>query len=126
MDTFQLSELEGSYSIYRFPVDSDIPKEVYGNGFLSITQTDEELSIVCKKNHSLKTDHFSHDWKCLKIIGELDFSLIGIINHITNILKTAQISVFVISTYNTDYFLIQDHQFDDAIWELKKDKNIKF
>lgn len=120
----QLKIVDGLFSIYKFNTIDTIPPEVYKSDFLSITRTDEELSIVCRENSGIKTDQVSHNWRCLRILGPLDFSMVGIINHITTILKEAQISVFVISTYNTDYFLIQEHQYDRAILELRKDSII--
>jgi len=121
----QLKELSGLFSIYKLNADETIPAAVYTSDFLSITRTDEELSIVCREMPDIKNDPVSHNWRCIKILGPLDFSMIGIIHQITKILKKAQISVFVISTYDTDYFLIQQHQFDAAITEFKKNTTIK-
>lgn len=125
MKAIQLKALEGLFSVYKLNTEESIPSSVYQSNFFSITKSDEELSIVCPENSSLKTDQASHHWRCIKIIGPLDFSLIGIINQITSILKEAQISVFVISTFTTDYFLIKEDQFDKAILELKRDKAIQ-
>jgi len=125
MESIQLKELDGLFSVYKLKSKEAIPSVVYQSDFLSITRSDEELSIVCREMPEIKSDQGSHNWRCLKILGPLDFSMIGIIHHITTILKAAQISVFVISTYDTDYFLIQQHQFDTAIMAFKKDTHIK-
>ncbi len=63
-------------------------------------------------------------WKGFKVDGILDFSLVGIINDITKPLKDSQISVFVISTFNTDYIFVKKESFDRAIEIFKSTKNI--
>ena len=55
------------------------------------------------------------DWRILKIEGILDFSLIGILSKISSILAKSQISIFVISTFNTDYTLIKEEKIKEAI-----------
>lgn len=124
MDVIQLKKIVGLFSIYKLNTTDNIPPEVYKSEFLSITRTDEELSIVCRENSNIKTDKVSHNWRCIKIVGPLEFSMIGIINRITKILKEVEISVFVISTYETDYFLIKKNNFKTAIQVFKTNKNI--
>jgi len=53
-------------------------------------------------------------WKAMKIIGVLDFSLIGIIAKISSLLDEESISIFAVSTFNTDYILIKEHQVEQA------------
>lgn len=53
-------------------------------------------------------------WKAMKIIGVLDFSLIGIIAKISSLLAEESISIFAVSTFNTDYILIKEHQVEQA------------
>ena len=62
------------------------------------------------------------DWKILKIEGILDFSLIGILSKISSILAKNQISVFVISTFNTDYILIKEEKIEEAIFILTQEE----
>ncbi len=54
------------------------------------------------------------DWRVLKVEGTLDFSLIGIISSISTILANEKISIFAISTFDTDYILVKDKDVDNA------------
>lgn len=87
--------------------------------FLSIT--DEEISLVCE-TASLPQDviKVEHNWAALKIVGALDFSLVGILSNISSILAQNNISIFAISTYNTDYILIKSNALQNAVHSLKE------
>jgi hypothetical protein len=107
----RLRFLNNRYSIVQISKKSGIPTWLNVNrNFVSLTITDEELSIVCKsscvpKNVDLKQ---SKGWIIIKIEEILDFTLCGILYSILKILKENEISVFSISTYNTDYILIKE------------------
>ena len=58
-------------------------------------------------------------WKSFRIVGTLDFSLIGILARISKILASNEIGIFAISTYNTDYILTEEENFDKALSVLK-------
>lgn len=81
--------------------------------FLSVT--DEEISLVCPADSvPANATHTEGVWRAFKIGGALDFGLVGVVASISGILATARISVFVISTYNTDYILVKAEAFDEA------------
>ena len=76
--------------------------------FYYIGKTDEELSVVCiTKNTPENTTERDDGWKCFRIQGVLDFSLIGILSKISGILADNQIGIFAVSTFNTDYVLVK-------------------
>src|ERR1035437_8880136 len=102
--------LKGDYSIYRLKNDSAIPDWTYDSEFYSLTRTRDELSIVCKHVDIIMDDKIKIDkhWRILKINGPLDLSLIGIIANISSLLKENKISIFAISTYDTDYILVKN------------------
>jgi hypothetical protein len=113
--------LKGDYSIYQLNNNSEIPDWIYDSDFYSITRTHEELSIV-SKDFDIITDDIRVDrhWVILKVNGPLDLSLIGIIAYTSNLLKKNNISIFTISTFNTDYVLIKDQYVDEALMVLNK------
>lgn len=109
-----------SYSIYRFKRDSVLPDWIYSSEFYSITRTQDELSVVAVNNDSVSDDvSSSKNWRLLKVIGPLNLSLTGIIADISDILKEASIPVFTISTFDTDYFLVQHKDMGNAIKALR-------
>jgi hypothetical protein len=103
----KLSILPNEYTIHRFSPKSDIPA-LTGN-FISITRTDDELSIVCDVQLSLDSDVSEAGWVCIKVLGPLDFGLTGILAKIASVLAEAEISIFAISTYDTDYILVKNN-----------------
>jgi hypothetical protein len=115
-----LELFEGEYSVYKFNTKYQIDKNILEKDFLSLTKTKDELSIVTTSGLIEQYDEVENGWKIIKIIGILDFSLIGIISKISTILANENISVFVISTYNTDYIMVKRENIENAIKILKK------
>lgn len=110
----QLSVLENNFTIHRFDVNATIPDQVYKSKFYWIGKTDEELSIVCESNILTKIDTSISNWSIIKIVGKLDFSLVGILAEISDALKKANISIIALSTYDTDYIMLQQDNLKDA------------
>lgn len=82
-------------------------------------KTDEELSLVCKtEDVPLKTIERDDGWRGFRIQGVLDFSLIGILSKLSGILAEHKIGIFAVSTYNTDYILVKEENFERALTVL--------
>ncbi len=118
----QLKILDNKLKVAKLKVGDKIPEVIFKQEFYSITKTDEELSIVLDENINIQSDIIEHNWRAIKIVGKLDFALIGILSKISTILAQAQISIFAISTYNTDYILIKENKLEKAIEVLKKNE----
>ncbi len=88
-------------------------------GFYFIGKTDEELSLVCRTESTPANTTAREDgWRGFRIEGTLDFSLIGILSPIAAILAENKIGIFAVSTYNTDYVLVKEENFDKAMTAL--------
>ncbi len=86
------------------------------NDFYFLGKTDAELSLVCKTSETPKNVICREDgWRGFFIEGELDFSLVGVLAGITGILADNDVAVFAVSTYNTDYILVKEERFADAL-----------
>lgn len=94
----------------------DLSQIDYSDEFYFISKTDEELSLVCSTN-SVPENAIACDngWKAFRIQGILDFSLIGILSKISKLLAENEIGIFAVSTYNTDYILTKEENFDKSI-----------
>ncbi len=91
-----------------------------GQSYCFTGSTDEEKSLVCPVDFVPEnTTERDDGWKCFRIKGVLDFSLIGIIARITKILASNGIGIFAISTFNTDYVLVKKADFSKAINALR-------
>lgn len=110
--------LNGKYGVCRLDKTQLIPTWAQNSDFFSITRTSDELSIVCSQDDIPDDIKYEKDWKILKIQGPLDFSLIGILSSISTILAQKGISIFAISTYDTDYILVKNKDIDNAIAAL--------
>ena len=89
--------------------------------FFFIGKTDEEISLVCLTGDTPQhTIERKDGWKGFRIQGILDFSLIGILSKLSEILAKNNIGIFAVSTYNTDYILVKKENFNRAIEILSK------
>lgn len=120
-----LSILKGRFGILRLEKGSEIPAWIYESNFFSITRTPEELSVVCQENSipvNVPADIKAEmGWNCLKIEGPLDFGLTGILAGISRTLAEHGISIFAISTYDTDYILVKETDMEHAVKALAKE-----
>ena len=84
--------------------------------FYFIGKTDEEVSLVCKTEDTpINTIEREDGWRGFRIQGVLDFSLIGILSKLSGILAEHKIGIFAVSTYNTDYILVKEENFERAL-----------
>lgn len=89
--------------------------------FWFAARTDEEISLVCKTS-DVPSETLERDdgWKGFRIEGVLDFSLICILSKISAILADNKIGIFAVSTYNTDYILVKEENFEKALSVLSE------
>ena len=112
-DKMQLKKLGANLTVCKLKAtaDIDLSKEFYFIG-----RTDEEISLVCRTEDTPSGTTARDDgWKGFRIEGLLDFSLIGILSKISGILADNEIGIFAVSTYNTDYILVKEENFDKAM-----------
>ena len=110
--------LRETFAICRLDKDAPIPDWAFQGGLFSVTRTKDELSIVCPLINVPKGILCNQGWSCLKIKGPLDLSLTGIISSIAATLEREDISLFSISTYDTDYVMVKEKDLEKAIFAL--------
>lgn len=113
MRKLKLNLLSDEYAVWR--LDPDAPAPSFDDStFWSVTRTPEELSIVSKAQ-SVPPDVSSEPgWRCIAVRGPLAFELTGVLSSMTEPLARAGVSVFAVSTFNTDYLLVKADQLDLA------------
>lgn len=113
----ELRVLDGLFSICRLksaPQDTGAP-------FWFFSRTDEELSLICPTDTAPEDCEKREDgWRGLRIQGKLDFSMVGVLARITEILAAAQLSVCAVSTFDTDYLFVREKALPGALSALKK------
>ena len=81
--------------------------------------TDQEKSLVCPTSRVPENTTSREDgWRAFRIVGVLDFSLVGILGPIADALSEARIGIFAVSTFNTDYVLVKADCYDRAMTVL--------
>lgn len=112
--------IDGPYAIVRLAADVSVPDWATKGEFTSITRTSEELSVVCPMKN-LPADMRSHQrWICLKLEGPFEFSLTGVLLSFIDPLSSKEIPIFAVSTYDTDYVLIQEEWAAAALDALRQ------
>lgn len=113
-----LSILPGKFAICRLLPEAPLPRWARGR-FVSITRSSEELSVVCEQKHVPPAAICDRDWRCLKVSGPLNLSLVGIMASLTAPLAQTGIAILAISTYDTDYLLVKERDLDAAVRALR-------
>jgi uncharacterized protein len=112
--------LPGPYAIVRLAPDAPVPGWASAGAFTSITHTADELSVVCPSANVPPDVHSPHRWICLKLEGPFPFSQTGVLLSFIEPLSNNDIPIFAISTYDTDYVLIQEEFAAFAIRTLRR------
>jgi hypothetical protein len=116
----ELSLLPGRFSISRLPAGAAIPAWAAKGSFVSVTQTEEELSIVCEESLVPAGTKSQPGWRALKVHGPIQFSEVGVLAALTAPLAEAKISLFAVSTFDTDYLFVRAETLADAISALER------
>lgn len=111
--------LKGCFAVCRLGPDAPVPIWARGE-FVSITRTAQELSVVCDEAKVPPGVRIERGWRCLKLAGPLDFSLVGVLQSLLAPLAAANVSVFAVSTYDTDYVLVRHADLDRALAALRE------
>lgn len=108
-----------SFCIHRLPPYQQLDLDRLGAAsWYSITRTNDELSVVAPEGIDLGPGDRQPGWSCLQVGDILDFALVGVIAGIARVLADAKISIFTVSTYNTDYILLKTHDVGTAVSAL--------
>lgn len=112
----RLTVLPQMFAICRLEKNVPIPDwALRGSQFSSITASSEEISIVCDESVVPPDVKVVKGWKAFKAEGPLNLSMTGVIAMLTGPLADAGISVFTLSTYDTDYLLVKSESFEEAV-----------
>jgi hypothetical protein len=110
----KLKALEGSYCVVRLGASDAIPVWADGAGFVSISRTDDELSIVCREERVPRDARKDGGWSCFKFVGPFAFDETGIVLSVIAPLSTNGIGIFVVSTFDGDHMLVKSADLDKA------------
>lgn len=117
----QLRVLDGDYAVNRLAHSANVPSWADGDGFVSISRSANELSIVCRSERVPIEDPIVQSeagWTCLQLVGPFAFTLTGILLSVLQPLAEASIGIFAVSTFDTDYVMVKHERLAEAIEAL--------
>lgn len=103
----KLRTLPDSYAVVRLQPGSELPEWVDIGPFRSVTRTEQEVSVVCRDHDVPEGESVDRGWTVLEVMGPLDFSLSGVVASLVTPLAEAEVPIFVISTFESDYVLVR-------------------
>ena len=112
MKSLNFTILEDNFTIHRLGTEAAIPQAVFASPFYAIAKSENELSIVIAEGIPIESDQSESGWSVLRVEGSLDFSLTGILAGIASTLAGAGISIFAVSTFDTDYVLVRHERLE--------------
>ena len=115
MRRLDLSILPETFAIARLDPLAPLPPLEDSGVLTSITRTSQELSLVCVESAVPPRAPASRGWRAIRVAGALDFSLTGILASLATPLAEAGISIFALSTHDTDYVLVKDETLPRAV-----------
>jgi hypothetical protein len=105
--------------VVRLAADAPLPGWALAGEFVSLTRTRDELSVVCEERLVPAPLNREGAWRALKVEGPLDFAMVGVLASIASPLASAGVSIFTISTFDTDYVLVKDDRLATALEALR-------
>ena len=115
-----LRTLPDSYAVVRLQPGSELPPWVDRGPFRTVTRTDHEVSVVCRDHDVPDGESAERGWRVLEAVGPLDFSLTGVLLSLVTPLAEAEVPIFAISTFETDYVLVRETDLDRALDALEQ------
>ncbi len=117
--SLHLEAIEVRLAVCRLDAFGDVPPWVDRSGaFTSVTRTSDELSVVCAYDDVPEGVPREGPWRAFRVQGPIVMTLIGVVAALANALADAGISIFAISTFDTDYILVHEPDFDRAVGAL--------
>ena len=113
-----LSLLDGRFAVCRLAPGDEVPAWASGGAFMSVTRTREELSVACAEGAVPEGTRCERGLRVLQIEGPLDFGLTGILASVAAPLAEAGLSIFAVSTFDTDYVMVREESVERAIAAL--------
>jgi len=120
----ELEILSGQFAIHWLEPKAAVPALALESEFCWTARTPEELSLVCPDHFEVPAKKTEPGWTCIKVNGPLPFELTGIIAGLSGTLADAGISIFAISTFDTDYLLVKTEDMEQARAALTRNRYV--
>lgn len=116
----KLHLLEEKFTISKLPQFSEVPTIFMKGEMCFVFRTDDELTVISPDFMAPNNVQQVTGWRCFRIDGELPFQAVGVLHSLTQPLAEAEISIFAVSTFNTDYIFVLEEDLVPAVQTLQK------
>lgn len=114
-----LLHVAGTFAVCKLPAGAALPPWATAGDFFAVTRTADEVSVVCPQSAVPDGVVAERDWRCLRVAGAMPFTLVGVLASLTAPLARAGVSVFAVSTFDTDYLLVKAADLATAVAALR-------
>lgn len=114
-----LHSVDGQFAVCKLDADATVPAWATKGDVFSVTRTIDELSVVCREEIVPEGTQVERGWRCLRVAGAMPFTLVGVLASLTDPIARAAVGVFAISTFDTDYLLMKEADFPQAVAALR-------
>jgi uncharacterized protein len=115
----KLKLLPQQFAVCRLAADAAVPQWAARGRIFSVTRTADELSIVCESKVVPSKVKSEKGWRCLQLQGPFPFEMTGVLASVLEPLARAGVSIFAVSTYDTDYVMVKGKQLPKATRALR-------
>jgi hypothetical protein len=115
-----LTELPGELAVCRLHADAPTPGWAVGGPVSAVVRTADELSVVCAADAVPGGVTCRRGWRCLRVEGPFDLGQVGVMAALAGPVAAAGVSLFALSTYDTDYLLVQGDDLPRAAEALRR------
>lgn len=110
-----MTVLDNRYAVCRLEAGDKVPDWAYTSDWCSVTKTFDEVSIVVEEGVVPTGVMVERNWRIMKVVGPLDFDMVGILARLSKTLADAGVSIFAVSTYDTDYVFVKESMLTTAV-----------
>ena len=122
----ELLSLNFRLAVCKLGPNERIPHWALEGDFFSVTRTRDELSIVCSESAVPEGVRAERDWSALRVVGSMEFTVVGVLASLTAPVAAAKIGVFAISTFDTDYLLVKEKDLHQAVLALRSSGHVVY
>jgi hypothetical protein len=116
----KLRKISQQFAVCRLAPDAPLPSWATSGEIWSVTRIPTELSVVCTQNSLPQNLAAERNWIALQVVGPIPFGMVGVLSSLTVPLADAGVSIFALSTFETDFVLVRDESFEIACQVLKQ------
>ena len=121
MAKHNLTLLAGKYAVSRLDARDAVPAWAMAGELFSVTRTADELSVVCEAGLAPDGVRCERGWRCLKVEGPFEFTVVGVLSTLAGSIARAGVGVLAIATFDTDYLFVKADDLDRTVAALVAD-----